>query len=168
MSATSWRCWYLTRSKKQSEPGCGRLFSTWKNSRRLFEGINTSSRPEAAKRSEERPSTGSTIRSVQNRRVRLHWTCGRKFFRFRAHPVLANGSNSTVDAPRGIRRARHYWFCERCSHVFALVYEKEYGVMLKLLWPELPIAAHKELSAAQRVWRFAAVARMNAPSHSLP
>ncbi len=89
--------------------------------------------PEAAKRSEERPSTGSTIGRVQSRRVRLRWTGGGKFFRFRAHPVLANGSNSTVDAPRGIRRARHYWFCERCSHVFALVYEKEYGVMLKLL-----------------------------------
>ena len=44
---------------------------------------------------------------------------------------------------------RHYWLCERCSHVFTLVYEEGNGVMLKVLWPELPVAeAHKELPAA--------------------
>jgi hypothetical protein len=25
---------------------------------------------------------------------------------------------------------RHYWLCERCSHVFTLVYEEGYGVVL--------------------------------------
>ena len=44
---------------------------------------------------------------------------------------------------------KHFWLCERCSHVFTLVYEKEYGVVLKLLWPELPVAeTHEELTAA--------------------
>jgi hypothetical protein len=43
---------------------------------------------------------------------------------------------------------RHYWLCERCSHVFTLVYEQAYGVLLKAPWPELPAEAHQELSAA--------------------
>ena len=79
----------------------------------------------------------------------FHWTGGGKFFRFRADPVPANGSNSTGDTPRGIHGVRHYWLCERCSHVFTLVYEEGYGVMLKLPWPELAAGeTHKELSAA--------------------
>src|ERR1700688_327905 len=67
----------------------------------------------------------------------FHWTGGGKFFRFRPDPVPANGSNSTFDTPRGIHGVRHYWLCERCSHVFTLVYEEGYGVMLKLPWPQL-------------------------------
>jgi hypothetical protein len=44
---------------------------------------------------------------------------------------------------------RHYWLCERCSQTFTLVYDGVYGVVLKVLWPELPVTeAHKELSAA--------------------
>ena len=79
----------------------------------------------------------------------FHWTGGGKFFRFRPDPVPASGSGSTVDSPGGIHGVRHYWLCERCSHVFTLVYEEECGVVLKVLWPELPGAeTHKELSAA--------------------
>jgi hypothetical protein len=79
----------------------------------------------------------------------FHWTGGGKFFRFRPDPVSATGSNPTADSPAGIHGLRHYWLCERCSHVFTLVYEEEYGVVLKVLWPELPVAeTHKELSAA--------------------
>jgi hypothetical protein len=44
---------------------------------------------------------------------------------------------------------RHYWFCERCSYVFTLVFEEGNGVMLKVLWPEISVAeTHKELPAA--------------------
>ncbi len=79
----------------------------------------------------------------------FHWTGGGKFFRFRPDPVSVNENNPTADSPRGIHGVRHYWLCERCSHVFTLVHEEGYGAMLKLLWPELPVAeAHKELSAA--------------------
>ncbi len=79
----------------------------------------------------------------------FHWTDGGKFFRFRPDPVPASGSDSTVDSSGGIHGVRHYWLCERCSHVFTLVYEEEYGVVLKVLWPELPGAeTHKELSPA--------------------
>lgn len=79
----------------------------------------------------------------------FHWTGGGKFFRFRPGPVSATGTNPTVDSPGGIHGVRHYWLCERCSHVFTLVYENEYGVALKVLWPELPAAeTHKKLPAA--------------------
>jgi hypothetical protein len=79
----------------------------------------------------------------------FHWTGGGKFFRFRPDPVSASGSNSTADSPGGIHGVRHYWLCERCSHVFTLVYDEEHGVTLKLIWPELAAGEiHKELSAA--------------------
>ena len=79
----------------------------------------------------------------------FHWTGGGKFFRFRPDPVPASGSDATADSPHGIHDVRHYWLCERCSHVFTLVYEEAYGVTLKVLWPELPVAeGHKEFSTA--------------------
>ena len=78
----------------------------------------------------------------------FHWTGGGKFFRFRPDPLLATGSDPTADSPGGIHGVRHYWLCERCSHVFTLVYDEEHGVTLKLIWPELaPEDTHKELSA---------------------
>jgi hypothetical protein len=68
----------------------------------------------------------------------FHWT----------DPAPASGSNSTADSPGGIHGVRHYWLCERCSQVFTLHYEEGYGVMLKVLWPELAAReTHNELSA---------------------
>ena len=79
----------------------------------------------------------------------FHWTGGGKFFRFRPDPVPTNGINPTADSPDGIHGVRHYWLCERCSHVFTLAYDEEYGVTLKLIWPELAAGeTHRELSAA--------------------
>jgi hypothetical protein len=78
----------------------------------------------------------------------FHWISGGKFFRFRPDPISASGSTSTADSPRGVHGVRHYWLCECCSHVFTLVYGEEYGVVLKVLWPELPDAdTYKELTA---------------------
>jgi hypothetical protein len=79
----------------------------------------------------------------------FHWTGGGKFFRFRPDPVSATKNNPATDSPVGIHSVRHYWLCERCCHVFTLVYEDACGVVLKLLWTELSASeAHKELSAA--------------------
>lgn len=76
----------------------------------------------------------------------FHWTAGGKFFRFRPDP---SENDSTADRPSGNHGVRHYWLCERCSHVFTLVYAEGSGVVLKMLWPELAAAeTHKELSAA--------------------
>lgn len=79
----------------------------------------------------------------------FHWLGGGKFlfFRFRSDQVSASTSNSTTDSPTGLHDVKHYWLCERCSHVFTLADEAGHGVVLKLLWPELPAAeAHKELT----------------------
>lgn len=79
----------------------------------------------------------------------FHWTGGGKFFRFRPDPVPPKGNNPVAESPGGIHGVRHYWLCELCSHVISLVYEEEYGVVLKVLWPEIPVAeTRKELSAA--------------------
>lgn len=81
----------------------------------------------------------------------FHWTDGGKFFRFRPDPVLADENNSITDAPKGIHGVRHYWLCQPCSEVFTLVYEED-GVMLKMLWFELPNAeANKESTSGQRL-----------------
>ena len=79
----------------------------------------------------------------------FHWLVGGKFFRFRSDQAPASLSDTKTDAPTSSHGVRHFWLCERCSHVFTLVYEEECGVVLKLLLPELPAAKHrKELSAA--------------------
>ena len=79
----------------------------------------------------------------------FHWTGGGKFFRFRPDPGSTTESNSTPDSPQGIHGVRHYWLCERCSHIFTLVYEEGCGVVLKAHWSELPAEeTHKQSSAA--------------------
>jgi hypothetical protein len=79
----------------------------------------------------------------------FHWTGGGKFLRFRSDSVPPRENNSTAESPSGIHHVKHYWLCERCSHVFTLVYEDQCGVVLKVLWPELSVTeAHKETSAA--------------------
>ena len=78
----------------------------------------------------------------------FHWTGGGKFFRFRPDSMAATANSAEPDAPAGIHGVRHYWLCERCSLVFTLVYDGEYGVVLKALWPELPGAAEPQKKAS--------------------
>lgn len=78
----------------------------------------------------------------------FHWTAGGKFFRFRPDGASATPKESECDSGRGIHGVRHYWLCECCSQMFTLVYDEQCGVVLKVLWPELPAAeSSKELSA---------------------
>jgi len=78
----------------------------------------------------------------------FHWLGGGKFFRFRPDRASASGSTPTTDSSTGLHGVKHFWLCERCSHVFTLVHEEEYEVVLKLLWLELPVAeTHEELTA---------------------
>jgi hypothetical protein len=79
----------------------------------------------------------------------FHWTGGGTFFRFRPDPLSAMESSVSIDGPRGIHGVRHYWLCEHCSHAFTLGYEEGYGVILKLMWPELTVPeAAKKFSVA--------------------
>ena len=79
----------------------------------------------------------------------FHWTGGGKFFRFRPDTPSQSGGDAASDPPVGIHGVRHYWLCERCSQMFTLVYDEQCGVVLKVLWPELPMGqTKKELSEA--------------------
>lgn len=79
----------------------------------------------------------------------FHWTGGGKFYRFRPDPDPASGGAPMDDSPGGGHGVRHYWLCEHCAVVFTLVYEDEYGVVLKVLWPELGSSeTQHKLSAA--------------------
>ena len=78
----------------------------------------------------------------------FHWTGGGKFFRFRPDPHSAANCSSKGDTPGGIHGVRHYWLCERCSHVFTLVYDEGCGVVIKLLWPEIVAQPSAKASAA--------------------
>jgi hypothetical protein len=79
----------------------------------------------------------------------FQWTGGGKFFRFRPDSEVQSGSGSAPDSAREVHGVRHYWLCERCFQVFTLAYDAEYGVVLKVRWPELPMTgASKKASAA--------------------
>ena len=86
--------------------------------------------------------SGSTP-SAQTQRVRLRFI------------GLLEGSSSDSDPARtppqvrisekgdsatGHQGIKHYWLCERCSHLFTLVYEPREGVVLKARWLGLPMA----------------------------
>jgi hypothetical protein len=80
----------------------------------------------------------------------FHWTGGGKFLRFRPDPIVQNESSSESGSTVGIHGVKHYWLCERCSQMFTLVFDTQCGVVLKVLWPEVPMVAEpaKKLSAA--------------------
>jgi hypothetical protein len=67
----------------------------------------------------------------------FHWTGGGKFFRFRPDSLPPSDNALIDDSTGGVHGVRHYWLCERCSLVFTLVHEEAYGVVLKVLWPQL-------------------------------
>lgn len=78
----------------------------------------------------------------------FHWFDGGKFFRFHDSPAQENSAAVAGISANNVRRAKHFWLCERCAHIFTMAYQEESGVVLKLLWPELPVfVAQKELPA---------------------
>lgn len=78
----------------------------------------------------------------------FHWLGGGKFFRFHDSPAQENSAAVAGKSANHVRRVKHFWLCERCAHIFTMAYQEESGVVLKLLWPELPVfVARKELRA---------------------
>jgi hypothetical protein len=74
--------------------------------------------------------------------VAFHWLGGGRFFRFRQNQLPEDSLANT----HGVK---HFWLCERCSHVYTLVYEGENGVVLRLMSAALPLAEErKSLPAA--------------------
>jgi hypothetical protein len=81
----------------------------------------------------------------------FHWIEGGKFFRFRPDKSVLNSSPDVSSSVNHVYDVKHFWLCERCSHVFTLVYDEEHGVVLTLRWLKLPFTeAGKELSGAKR------------------
>ncbi len=73
----------------------------------------------------------------------FHWLVGGKFFRF-SKPSCQNCA--TKDESKGNHHCvRHFWLCEKCSCVFTLAYNEKDGVVLKLLWNELPKAEARRM-----------------------
>lgn len=81
----------------------------------------------------------------------FHWLRGGRFFRFQDSPAQDKSAAVAAKFANNVHHVKHFWLCERCSHIFTMAYEQEAGVVLKLLWLELPVAApHKELPATFR------------------
>ncbi len=56
-----------------------------------------------------------------------------------------------TESASNLHGVKHFWLCEHCSHIFTLVYDAGSGVVLKLLWLELPLSeARKELPDTRR------------------
>ena len=78
--------------------------------------------------------------------IAFHWLEGGKFFRFRPDGAAIDPNPSVTESTGNAHGVKHFWLCEHCSHVFALAYDAEHGVVLTLRWLELPhIGALKEL-----------------------
>lgn len=78
----------------------------------------------------------------------FHWIGGGKFFRFRFDPDAKNQNELAADSPGHLSHVKHFWLCERCSRIFTLVYEKDSGVVLKLLRIELAMDEAKRVLKA--------------------
>ncbi len=75
---------------------------------------------------------------------------GGKFFRFHPDAAAIDSNPSVTESTGNVHGASHFWLCERCSHVFTLVYDAEHEVVLTLHWLELPLTeALKELPASR-------------------
>jgi len=78
----------------------------------------------------------------------FHWLVGGKFFRFSTpHCDTCAGkthaksdAESHAESKCAARCVKHFWLCETCSNVFTLAHNEPEGVVLKLLWSELPEA----------------------------
>jgi len=78
----------------------------------------------------------------------FRWLAGGKFFRFRPESVACHSKDKGSPSLLGISGVEHFWLCDRCSHLFTLVFEEREGVVLKVLYPALsPAEQPKELTA---------------------
>ena len=84
----------------------------------------------------------------------FHWLIGGKFFRFSdshadACSGKAGGKSKDAAACAG-SCIKHYWLCEKCCNVFTLTHKEPAGVILALLWTELPEAETAAEAAIQK------------------
>jgi hypothetical protein len=80
----------------------------------------------------------------------FEWLAGGRLFRFqrdaKAPAPAAYGNNHMAS---DFHATGHFWLCEKCSMVYTLQFEPGHGVVIRLLWPELPAAKEEmRLSAS--------------------
>jgi hypothetical protein len=75
----------------------------------------------------------------------FEWLSGGRLFRFHREPVQFSSSENRVqvDTNGSHHQVEHFWLCERCAKIYTLEYEPGRGVLLRLLWPELPAAENR-------------------------
>jgi hypothetical protein len=71
------------------------------------------------------------------------WLAGGKLFRFRRNPSQPETVDGSLGGFNHAKEIEHFWLCERCSHIYTLDYEPGRGVLIRLLWPELPAADNR-------------------------
>jgi hypothetical protein len=59
-------------------------------------------------------------------------------FRFPRDSKEAAGEKDR--ATSSVHATGHFWLCEKCSTIYTLQFEPGRGVVIRLLWPELPAA----------------------------
>ena len=139
------------RLKRRSAIGCKRQSNVWREERQAYrqkdERTSFSSLWwRSARYGQE--STGIPLHERFHPKcanpacpAAFHWLAGGKFFRFRPEEdVSSNENQPKADSPTGHQGVKHYWLCERCSHLFTLVYEQEQGIVLKVRLLGLPVA----------------------------
>jgi len=68
------------------------------------------------------------------------WLAGGKLFRFQRSPDALSAVKVEENRRGNSHDVGHFWLCERCSRVYTLSYEPDQGVLIRMLWPELPAA----------------------------
>lgn len=94
-----------------------------------------------SRRGESKAVRGTALHETQSAKcanpacpVEFDWRKGGKFFRFRAHSPTSTSDGQAQDAQStGVHGVKHYWLCERCSHIFTLIFDEKHGVILELL-----------------------------------
>src|SRR4029077_4060940 len=74
----------------------------------------------------------------------FRWLAGGKFFRFRPESVACHMKDKVAPSLLWISGVEHFWLCDRCSHLFTLVFEEDEGVVLKVLYPALSAAEQQK------------------------
>ena len=68
----------------------------------------------------------------------FEWLGGGRLFRFPrdASEALASATDGPISKSHA---TGHFWLCEKCSNVYTLQFEPGRGVVIRPLWPALPL-----------------------------
>lgn len=67
------------------------------------------------------------------------WLAVGTFFRFPANGTSLDGA-SVVSETHNLHEVKHFWLCERCSHIHTLHFDRERGVIVQALSTEFSSA----------------------------